>query len=570
MTSERNKVALLTATESPAKGSGLEFKSPLSLAAKTFEGGASKGPSLAGLSRNSLESINSRFSTSSTLDEPISAGQLSASRAELERLDGEPVTLDAHLLPQCHNSNSSSAQHGQYVLDLSSCSRDAQPNFKPTNLDTQVDLRKLTNPTLALGTHHDPDDFASFDESPSRRPTGGEGDATRESVHVNKRREDEPPFMFAGIVASILGSVTSSIGFMCAKLLPDSTFRGSVTTLLIRGLIIILLSGGSSLCRGSRLTIKRDEIWVNASRAVFGSLGVLGTYCAMQYISVGDTTALVFSSPIWTSLLSRLILKEPLRWIQLMALPSSLLGIVLIAHPALIVDVNRLPAGTRHTTSGAPLFADARSNNLTSAVAHQYQPLISYADSQRWPGVVIALGTSLMVSCTYIVLKFRKSTPIQTTTFWLGVTMVFVSANLLALVVEQHRIPSDPYELFLYGVIGFSSWSSQTVFQWAFQYETAGVLSVVRTLDVAMTFILSAIFIADDIYWTSVLGATIISASVASIMINNWLRGQSNHQREAPPPQTTPEVSAPSAKNDETNRSKIYHLFVPAPQSEKQ
>lgn len=58
---------------------------------------------------------------------------------------------------------------------------------------------------------------------------------------------------------------------------------------------------------------------------------------------MGNSTTLVFSSPIWTSLLSLFILNEPLQRIQLLALSASLLGILFIACPGLLVQVRQEP-----------------------------------------------------------------------------------------------------------------------------------------------------------------------------------------------------------------------------------
>lgn len=360
-----------------------------------------------------------------------------------------------------------------------------------------------------------------------------------------------PPFKFAGILGSIASSFVFSISCLCLKLLPEHEgFVGKMKALFFRGFFMSILCAITILCSQSTFIIRRDEIWVNLLRAIFGTLAVFGSYSSLIYIGMGDATALIFSSPIWTSILSHFLLKEPLHYGQLMALPISLLGIVLIAHPGLILDVDHMQSlnnATNKTLEAqfSALFNETNASPLANAThlpyhAPQGDQLIgadialaivdpeltgSLEDSfdQRWPGIVIALATSLLVSLTFIVLKFRKSTPVQTTTFWFGITMMLFSTVVMCF-NGFGEMPSSLYEWSLLLGNGVFSWIGQIVFQWSFNYEEAGILSITRTLDVATTFTLSALFLTDPIYWTSVVGATVIVAVVLSIMLNNYIQ----------------------------------------------
>lgn len=337
--------------------------------------------------------------------------------------------------------------------------------------------------------------------------------------------ETKPPFPFAGIAASLLGSVMFSFSTLFIKLLPDSDgFEEKAKALFFRGVFMSIISSTIILKQGSNFLVPRDEVWVNAARAVFGTLAVFGSYCALKYISIGDATAIVFSSPIWTSILSHFILKEPLQWIQLLALPISLFGIVLIAHPSLIVGVDNISRSS-HTQIdpnisqliNGTIFSQEQSLNLPTVDTNNGLDL-----EQRGLGILIALLTSFLVSGTYIVLKFRKKTPIQTTTFWLSV-FVTVSTLLFMSVFGFGDIPASWSEWALLIGNGVLSWLGQTLLQWAFLHESASVLSIMRSMDVAVTFTLGALFLEEDIYWTSILGSAIISFVVISIVLNNWI-----------------------------------------------
>ena len=375
-----------------------------------------------------------------------------------------------------------------------------------------------------------------------------------QSLDRDNEAKGKQPFMFAGIVASILGSIFFSISLLCIKLLPNCASIQDKTMIIgFRGLCMMFFCGFTKLCTRSSFTVKKSELKINILRWLFAFLNVYGAYMALEYISMGDSTALVFSSPVWTSILSHFILKEQLHWVQLAALPASSLGIILIAHPALIVNIDHVAGATERQpilmpafnfTANMELLAGSESNEVgarydLTELLQAYHLLQNYTEGinadldsatmtsehydlgHRWPGIVIAIATSFLVSAQYIVFRIRASTPIQTTTYWLGFFTAVISL-LINLSIGFGHIPVTLVEWTLLIGNGFCSWLGQILLQWALLHENASILSVVRTLDVAMTFSLSAVFLEEDILWTSVVGAIIIGLVVITIMVNNW------------------------------------------------
>lgn len=405
-----------------------------------------------------------------------------------------------------------------------------------------------------------------------------------ESQVAQRKRQ---PFMCAGILASALGSVFFSLSIICVKLLPDSGGLAERTkALFFRGFFMSLLCAGSILYQRTGFKVPREEIWVNMLRCLFGTVGVFGSYCSLKYISTGDSTALIFSSPIWTTILSHFIFKEPLRWTQLLALPASLFGILLIAHPALILstlepELNSVAATpATPTTTGEWEAANASRNvaewqqvnntspsqllQQTQENAHQ-QVEEAAAWSQfdfehRWPGIAIALGVSLLVSCNYIVLKYRKRTSIQVVTFWFGASMVAASLAL-ACFTGLGSLPNTLGECLALLGLGFFSWLGQSCLQWAIMHEQVGVLSIVRTLDVAATFFFSALFLSEQILWTSILGAAIIGLVVISIMLSGWISKLGSAQAQARASEELETAAASKEANAERNQpGSIYAI----------
>jgi len=507
---------------------------------------ANKGPGiLNNKDRNSLESISSKYSASSANDDSQKLNQCSLQSTTTSQADTPDSEKPTRTLP------------GQRIL----CSRIINPpNVTCEWADTikQDDkLPSIESKTLRLATimslSQQPKDLKQpndhHHEKVGKNKQSSRREKSQNSPSSNNQPDDGPievardekrnePFLFAGIVASIVGSLFFSTSVLCVKLLPDAdSLHEKAKIIFTRGVLFMTFCGLSTLCQRGSLKVARDELWVNVLRALFGTLGIFGAYCSLNYISLGDSTALIFSSPIWTSILSYFILGEPLQWIQLLALPLCLLGIILIAHPDLIISVDYFsPAVIASATTPAAAAARAavrigsELGNLTSTnlsiTSDLDVPLSTTGDSydfeHRWPGIAIALATSFCVSCTYIVLKYRKSTPIQTTTFWLGVATLIFSVIVMCF-IGFAEIPTTIYEWTLLFANGVLSWLGQSSLQWAFAHEEAGVLSIVRTLDIAITFMLSALFLDEEILWTSIVGAAIIALVVVSIMLNNWI-----------------------------------------------
>ncbi|KAI0704437.1 EamA-like transporter family-domain-containing protein [Cerioporus squamosus] len=70
-----------------------------------------------------------------------------------------------------------------------------------------------------------------------------------------------------------------------------------------------------------------------AFRGLAGFMGLFGTYYALQYLSLSDTTVLSFLTPMATAIAGALLLKEDLTIKQVLASILSFAGVVLIARP---------------------------------------------------------------------------------------------------------------------------------------------------------------------------------------------------------------------------------------------
>lgn len=82
--------------------------------------------------------------------------------------------------------------------------------------------------------------------------------------------------------------------------------------------------------------------------------------------------------------------------------------------------------------------------------------------------------------------------------------------------------------------IGICAIFGQLLLTLALKVEEAGVVALMRTIDIVLAFLLQATFLATPIRWTSVLGALIVCVGVAA----GALRKHFTHETEATPPST--------------------------------
>lgn len=354
------------------------------------------------------------------------------------------------------------------------------------------------------------------------------------SQEASGQESSKPLFPFAGIFAQLLASVLFSFSVLCIKLLPqvDGGLVDKTRAMCFRGLFLACLSGFSMLCKGQKFLLERNEIWIVSCRCSFAFLGIYGSYLSLEYINLGDSTAIVYS-PIWTSILGCLLLKEPFKVIQVFAIPASLVGIILIGHPSLITDQfsSSSSAQSNAEVQVIPVVDSMDWPEETSApieyLTHQYD------FEHRWPGLVLALASSLAVAFTYITFRVNSSTPIQTTTFWLGVSTA--GATIAVMTVfgfgQVGLWPREPiWYLIMFGN-SFFTWIGQAFLQYALRYEAASLLSVVRTFDVLMTFTLGAFILDEKVPTTSLFGASLIGLVVVSIVSNDFLANYLKQRR---------------------------------------
>ncbi|KNC48730.1 transmembrane protein 20 [Thecamonas trahens ATCC 50062] len=242
--------------------------------------------------------------------------------------------------------------------------------------------------------------------------------------------------------------------------------------------------------------LKRKIVLV--MRGVFGISGVSAIYFAMQYLPLGDSQALFFSSAVFAGVAARIVLGERFTALDLAISLVAMVGVVCVAQPVAIFGSSSGAASDASVTSG-----------------------------QRWLAIGLALFGAWCSAGSYVCIRIvGKSANYQILTFYMAVVGVIVPP-LIALGQGELRAPHGASEWLGSIGIGICGFTGQSLINLGVQSTAAGTASVIRLLDVVFAFIWQIIILHDRPLPWSIVGAIIIMCSITA---KTWIK-----LRQSPP-----------------------------------
>ena len=224
---------------------------------------------------------------------------------------------------------------------------------------------------------------------------------------------------------------------------------------------------------------------------------VLG-YLSFILLPLGDASALVLSTPVYTCLLAWLLLGERINWFHVPLLLLNVLGVICLAQPQSLRQLLNIP-----------------SNNVF------LQNLLHPLPSSRLPGICCALSAAFTSALMFVSNRFLTMTSLPTILWWwalgscfLSLPTLFLLKNLLLL--NSVRLPQNSYEVCLLLVNVVSSIVAQLLLTLALKLETANSISLIRSGDVALAYILQFYFVPGEqsLQLLAALGAMMILFSI--------------------------------------------------------
>lgn len=234
----------------------------------------------------------------------------------------------------------------------------------------------------------------------------------------------------------------------------------------------------------------RDKRVYLVLRGFIGSNAMILLFYAVQQMPLADATVIMFSNPVFTSVLAWIFLKERCTIWDCVFTLFTLTGVILIARPPFIFG--------KHL----------------SGIESNY--------SNHIKGAVAAFAGAIGAACTIVVLRKIGKSVHYYLSVWYYAVIGLIECIITVSVLGEWKIPScgrDRWMLMLIAVLGIAGQSFLTK---ALQIEKAGPVALMRTVDVVLAFIFQFIFFNRAPTWWSLGGALCVVASTSGIALRKW------------------------------------------------
>ncbi|XP_035514514.1 solute carrier family 35 member G1 [Morone saxatilis] len=231
----------------------------------------------------------------------------------------------------------------------------------------------------------------------------------------------------------------------------------------------------------------RDKRIYLVLRGFIGSNAMILLFYAVQQMPLADATVIMFSNPVFTSLLAWVFLKERCTIWDCVFTVFTLTGVILIARPPFIFgeDVRGIEG--------------------------------NYANHIK--GTIAAFAGALGAAFTFVVLRKIGKSVHYYLSVWYYAVIGFIECIITVSVLGEWKIPfcgRDRWMLMLIAVLGIAG---QTFLTKALQIEKAGPVALMRTVDVVLAFIFQFIFFNRAPTLWSLGGALCVVASTSGVAL---------------------------------------------------
>ncbi|KAH9850407.1 drug/metabolite transporter [Lenzites betulinus] len=227
-----------------------------------------------------------------------------------------------------------------------------------------------------------------------------------------------------------------------------------------------------------------------AVRGFAGFVGLFGTYYALQYLSLSDTTVLSFLTPMCTAISGALLLKENLTIKQALASAFSFVGVILIARPEF-------------------LFGRVSNDDATSDPA---QKVVS--SSQRLGAVGVALLGVVGLTTAYTTIRAigKRAHPMHNLAAF-ALVCILVGPVAMFLTSTPVVFLKDAAPITMVLAVSLCGFGAQMTMTTGLQRETAGRGTIAIYVQVIFAMIFERIFFHTVPPPLSLLGTAVILSS---------------------------------------------------------
>ena len=359
--------------------------------------------------------------------------------------------------------------------------------------DTEIPLGNLSGETADLSILHHRDQTSTSDEYLHDARVSNENTATKVTVNApSLSSAKRKMFHFLGVTLAIFSTLVlsvSSLLFKLAESIPSLEIVSTVLTLqLVFSLpaMIFLKDQFIHPWKKTRFLILRGVTGVTAMSLMVYSV---------KHMPLADARVIFYTSPVYTTLLGRIFLKESVSKFDLIAMLLGLGGVVLIGRPSF-------------------LFGSLGKSSTSEKV---------------WLPTILAVLSAIMFAFAIIMVrKMSQEVCTRVVVFYYALAGSVISL-LASLISGEFKYPDCGTHDVVYAIVsGMLGYFAQLLSTKACQLEKASVISLVRTIGIVFSFILQLMFLNIIPNGLSIGGAILILLCNVVIFIKKLL----NQKRE--------------------------------------
>ncbi|KXJ17776.1 solute carrier family 35 member G1 [Exaiptasia diaphana] len=226
-------------------------------------------------------------------------------------------------------------------------------------------------------------------------------------------------------------------------------------------------------------------------RALAGTFALCCQFYAFQHMPLADATVIVFSSPIFTGILAYFILGESWGLFNFLGTTLCFIGIILIARPTFMF----------------PREVDPSFNG----------------DWQQATASLVALTGAILTSIALISLRKLAAISYLVPVLYVAMAGVILTAAGVLVTGSFQSVLCGSSHQWLLLIIGLCGIAGQSLLTKSLQLEQAGIIALVRTLDIVFAFVLQLVFLDYQASVYSLIGAALIITCNVLVILNKWM-----------------------------------------------
>ncbi|OQR69401.1 solute carrier family 35 member G1-like [Tropilaelaps mercedesae] len=318
-------------------------------------------------------------------------------------------------------------------------------------------------------------------------PTKNKSDAEAEAIAGQPSLTQ----LWKGLVFASLSALFFSA---CSAIVKNLKYMGSIQLGAVRFTGILLLSFPAAVTRPEPLFGVRDTRLMLLARAIAGSTSLVLRFFAFQHMPLGEASTIIFSVPIFVTVLARIFLNEVCSVFHIVTCFLTVLGIGLITK--------------------LPLLVGGDSSDTFDVMGD---------NNERLYGVIAALSSCIFAASVIILLRKLKETDPYVIMFNFGWIALLLTSTATFVVQRTFIMPKTMVDAGLLVILAVLSFFGQLTLTFSLRTEEAGPVSVMRaTVDIMLVFIWQVAFFREIPDLITIAGVVMVITCVIFTGFRKW------------------------------------------------